>query len=193
MSASADEEDYESEPEPEPGPGPEPGPEQVRGGRRSLQREGRGGGRAGPAAGPGTMWGRQRAQLGPARRERRRHRGPGRVRGPRVGAGPAGQGRAAPGAGGAGGPAAVVGCGSGFVAGFLGVVRDFGLRCRDPAPRSGPGPWAGSWPGMGGVERRVRAKMERELLLLLVRFVFRRFFFPFEGRRRNFLDLWSNL
>lgn len=47
MSASADEEDYESEPEPEPGPGPELGPEQVRGGRRSLQREGRGGGRAG--------------------------------------------------------------------------------------------------------------------------------------------------
>lgn len=47
MSASADEEDYESEPEPEPGPGPELGPEQVRGGRRSLQQEGRGGGRAG--------------------------------------------------------------------------------------------------------------------------------------------------
>lgn len=132
MSASADEEDYESEPEPEPGPGPEPGPEQVRGGRRSLQREGRGGGRAGPAAGPGTMWGRQRAQLGPARRERRRHRGPGRVRGPRVGAGPAGQGRAAPGAGGAGGPRGRRGVWVGFCSRL--PRRTAGLRAPVPGP-----------------------------------------------------------
>lgn len=44
-----------------------------------------------------------------------------------------------------------------------------------------------------GVEQRVRVKMERELLLLLSGFGFRSFSFPFEGRRINFLDLWSNL
>lgn len=101
MSASADEEDYESEPEPEPGPGPELGPEQVRGGRRSLQQEGRGGrpGRAAPRRqrGRGTMWGRERPRPGPGQRRplwgcARRRRGRGRVRG-------AGRGSLPPGAG----------------------------------------------------------------------------------------------